>query len=115
MVLWDYCAQRRALIHNLTPRNIFQLENQTPHQITTGAEGDISNLYRFSWYDWCYYREKATTIFPNQQELLGRVLGPSKNEGNEMAQWVLTSKGTVVPRRSCRRLTAQELVSDVEI
>ena len=114
LVLWDYCAQRRALIHNLTPRNLFQLENQTPHQITTGSEGDISNLCRFSWYDWCYYREKATTIFPKQQEMLGRVLGPSKNEGNEMAQWVLTSKGTVVPRRSCRRLTAQEMVSDVE-
>ena len=31
-----------------------------------------------------------------------------------MAQRVLTSKGTVVPRRSCRQLTAQEMVSDVK-
>ena len=23
MVLWDYCAERRALIHNLTSRNLF--------------------------------------------------------------------------------------------
>ena len=42
------------------------------------------------------------------------MLGPSKNEGNEMAQWVLTSKETVVPRRSCCRSTAQEMASDVE-
>ncbi len=24
MVLWDYCIQRRARIHNVTPRNLFQ-------------------------------------------------------------------------------------------
>ena len=116
MVLWDYCAQRRALIHNLTPRNLFQLEQQTPYQITTGAQGDISNLCRFAWYDWCYYKEESekATIFPNQKESLGRILGPSKNEGNEMAQWVLTRKGTVVPRRSCRCLTQEELDSPLE-
>ena len=117
MVLWDYCAQRRALIHNLTPRNLFQLEKQTPYQITTGTQGDISNLCRFAWYDWCYYKEASekATIFPNQKESLGRILGPSKNEGNEMAQWVLTRKGTVVPRRSCRRLTQEELDSPSEV
>ena len=32
-----------------------------------------------------------------------------------MAQWVLTGKGTVVPRRSCRRLTDHELVKDTEV
>ena len=115
MVLWDYCAQRRALIHNLTPRNLFQLENQNPNQATTGSSGDISNLCRFGYYDWVYYKERAKNSFPKQVELLGRVLGPSKNEGNEMAQWVLTGKGTVVPRRSCRRLTDRELVKDTEV
>ena len=24
IILWDYCAQRRALIHNLTPSDLFQ-------------------------------------------------------------------------------------------
>ena len=38
----------------------------------------------------------------------GRVLGPSKNEGNEMAQNLRTHKGVVVPRRSVRKLTDQE-------
>ena len=116
MVLWDYCAQRRALIHNLTPRNLFQLEKQSPYQFTFGVQGDISRLCNFGWYEWCYYKEESakTTIFPNQKEFLGRNLGPSKNEGNEMAQWILTSKGTVVPRRSCRRLTQLELDSDSE-
>ena len=29
MVLCDYCAQRKALIHNLTPTNFFANEKQT--------------------------------------------------------------------------------------
>ena len=114
MVLWDYCAQRRALIHNLIPRNLFQLEKCSPYQMQFGIQGDISNLCQFDWYDWCYYREEGTNIFPHQKELLGRVLGPSKNEGNEMAQNVLNFKGNVVPRRSVRRLLPSEWESDSE-
>ena len=114
MVLWDYCAQRRALIHNLTPRNLFQLEKCTPYQMQYGVQGDISNLCHFDWYDWCYYREEASNLFPKQKELLGRVLGPSKNEGNEMAQNILNFKANVVPRRTVRRLKQSELESESE-
>ena len=97
MVLWDYCAERRALIHNLIPRSLFQLESRNPYDRQYGVQGDISNLYQFGWYEWCYYCEESGHLFPHQKELLGRVLGPSKNEGNEMAQNVLTHKGDVVP------------------
>ena len=114
MVLWDYCAERRALIHNLTPRALFQTDGQSPHQFQFGIQGDISNLCSFDWYDWCYYREEAHHLFPHQKELLGRVLGPSKNEGNEMAQNVLTHTGRVVPRRSVRRLTQAEETMETE-
>ena len=48
------------------------------------------------------------------KELLGRVLGPFKNEGNEMAQAILTAQGTIVPRRTVRPLSKSELISDVE-
>ena len=30
LVLWDYCAERRALIKNMTAKDIFQLQGQTP-------------------------------------------------------------------------------------
>ena len=115
IVLWDYCAERRALIHNLTPRALFQTANKTPTEATFGTQGDISNLCLFDWYDWCYYREDSDHQFPHQKILLGRVLGPSKNEGNEMAQNILNHKGNIVPRRTLRRLTASELNSPVEI
>ena len=85
LVFWDYCVEeRRARINNLTAKNLFQLEGQTPHFTVTGEEGDISNLCQFDWYQYCYFREQKRP-FPMAREVLGRVLGPAKGEGNEMS------------------------------
>ena len=48
--------------------------------------------------------------------MLGRCLGPAKNEGNEMTQWILKQNGWVVPRRTVRKLTSEKLApsNDVE-
>jgi hypothetical protein len=96
MVFWDYCLERRARIHNLTAKPNFKLHGTNAHTQTLLEEGDISSLCQFGWYQWCYYREH-TAKFPNQQEVLGRVLGPARGEGNEMAQWILKGNGKVVP------------------
>jgi hypothetical protein len=50
-----------------------------------------------------------------QTEVLGRVLGPARGEGNEMCQWVLKGNVKVVPRRSVRPLNPSEIHSEVEI
>ena len=100
LVLWDYCMERRALIFQLTAKGLFQLQGSNPYTATFGEEADISNVCQFGWYEWVYYRD-ISQKYPYQQECLGRCLGPAKCEGNEMAQWVLTLQGTVVPRRSC--------------
>ena len=115
MKLWDYCAERRARIHNVTPRDLFQLHGNTPTTATFGTQGDISNICQFDWYDWCYFREEGKVQFPMQKRQLGRVLGPLKNEGNAMTQAVLTIRGTVVPRRTCHRLSTSEINSVSEI
>ena len=107
LVFWDYCAERRARINNLTARNIFQNDGQNPTMSTLGDQGDISNLCCFQWFEWVYMREQKEP-FPGQKEVLGRILGPAKNSGNEMTQWVLKSNGNIVPRRSCRTLTEIE-------
>jgi hypothetical protein len=112
MALWDYCIERRALIHNAIPRKLFQANGLSPHEVTFGTEGDISNICQFDWYEWVYYREPNG--FPENKEQLGRVLGPMQNEGNEMAQAILTAKGTIVPRRTVRRLSQDELISESE-
>ena len=46
--------------------------------------------------------------------MLGRILGPARGEGNELAQWVLKSNGNVVPRWTVRPLQLAELHSDME-
>ncbi len=70
------------------------------------------NICNFGWYEWIYYRDHGS--FPENKEKLGRVLGPCKNEGNEMAQSVLTSNGTIIIRRMLHKLRKDELYSEVE-
>ncbi|EJK62678.1 hypothetical protein THAOC_16700 [Thalassiosira oceanica] len=96
LVLWDYAMQRRVLIANATAKSNFKLQGETAHARTFGHLPDISNLCQWDFYDWCYYRDDDS--FPYPKEVLGRVLGPAKHEGNEMAQYVLTIHGNVVPR-----------------
>ena len=91
-----------------------ELNGNTPTVATFGVQGDISNICRFGWYDWCYFREESNTSFPFQKIRLGRVLGPIQNEGNEMAQAVLLQNGIIVPRRTLRPLTVSELHSESE-
>ena len=114
LVFWDYCIERRARINNLTAKKLFQLHGSNPCTTLTGEEGEISNLCQFKWYDWCYYREHAH-MFPFNKEVLDRVLGPAKGEGNEMAQWVLKANGRVAPRRTLRPLQVSEMHSPAEI
>ena len=107
IVLWDYAIKRRALIHNAVPRPLFQAQGLTPHECTFGVPADISNICNFGWYEWIYYRDHGS--FPEMKEKLGRCLGPLRNDGNKMAQAVLTSKGTVVSHRTIRKLSRAEL------
>ena len=46
---------------------------------------------------------------------MGRCISPSKNEGNEIAQWVLKNIGKIVPQLTIRKLTQDELVRESEI
>ena len=108
IVFWDYFAERRARVSNLTARNLFQLEGRNAHFSVTVEEGDISNLCQFGWYQWCYYREN-TGNFPFAREILGRVLGSAKGEGNERTKWILKSNDNVVPCRTARPLNTAEM------
>ena len=107
LVLWDYCAELRARMLNVTAKNLFQLQGRTPHMATFGTQGDISNICQFKWYEWVYFRD-GSQKFPFEQEVLGRYLGPAKNEGNEMTMNILKSNGNVVPRTGLRKLTPAE-------
>lgn len=115
MIFWCYALQRRATIINLTAKKDFKLQGSNPYMVTLGQSGDISNICHFGFFEWCYYRDN-TQGYPQMKECLGCCLGPAVNEGNEMAQWILTRKGEVIVRRTLRKLTAHEssVTNDVE-
>ena len=80
----------------MTAKSRFNLDGTNAHTLTFGEEGDISSLCTYGWYEWCYFRDQ-TAAFPANKEVMGRVLGPARGEGNEMCQWVLKSNGRIVP------------------
>jgi hypothetical protein len=96
IVLWNYCMERRALIFQVTAKKLFQLNGTNPHTATFGTKADVSHTCNFGWYEWVYYCTQSAQ-FPFQKECLGRCLGPAKNEGNIMTQWILKENGKVVP------------------
>jgi hypothetical protein len=115
LAFWDYCTKQRVQVHNLTAKDLFQLDGRNPHFSVTGQEGDVSNLCQFKWYEWVYYREGSAN-FPLPREVLGRTLGLAKGKGNEMAQWCLKANRNVVPRRTVlRSLSPAKISSDTEI
>ena len=94
LVPWDYAAERRASIMCLTARDLFHLKGGNSYTATFGDDGDISNLCKFAWYEWVYfYDDSSFACFPFYKALLGRCIGPARNEGNEMTQWCLKSNG----------------------
>ena len=71
LIFWDYFAERRALRTNMTAKNPFQLQGETPHFATFGEQGDISNISQFGWYEWVYCRETEAP-FPFPANILGQ-------------------------------------------
>ena len=54
---WYYCAEHWAGINNLTAMSTFILNRANAYTSIIGKDGDISNLFQYKWYNWCYYRE----------------------------------------------------------
>ena len=88
-------------VHNVVAKDYINLVCENPHTITTGETADISNLCRFRSYMWVYYWDN-TDGFPMQNQKLGRASGPTKNEDNQMAQYILQQNGTFVPIRTVK-------------
>ena len=103
--------ERRARLHDLIASSLFQVHGSNPLIAELNETGVISNLCQFAFYEWSYYRDH-NAFFPHDKERLGRCLDLASGEGNELAQWILTFKATVVPRRTARPLTTAELHSE---
>ena len=95
-VVWDYCAEWKARVHNLTARDKFDMSDMNPFSQVTGDVADILNMCVHKFYDMVRYREQKVG-FPLPKSKLGQFLGPCRNNGNEMTLNILTKKGSIVP------------------
>ena len=113
-VFWCYAMERRASINNSIARDDIHCQGQTRETVMTGQPTDISNLADFKFFEWVKFRRDEVK-FPFSSFQLGKCLGPASNQGNGMAQHVLTDKGKVMPIQTLRRLTPSELNNPFEI
>jgi Reverse transcriptase (RNA-dependent DNA polymerase) len=105
--LWDDCIELVADINAHTVHENFGLDGQTPQALITGNTPDISSLAEFRWYQWIkWFNENAD--LPEDQEVYGRYLGPSRSVGSLMTSKILNEKGNILHRSSFRSLTRTE-------
>ena len=97
LTCWDNCVDQQARIKNLTTKSMLKLHSLNSHTATTGNYGDISNICKYEWYEWCFFCDTKNKS-PFNKEVIGCVLGPTKGEGNKMAQWILKANVNVLPR-----------------
>ena len=106
--LWDHCIELEALIRSHTSSEIFMLNGETPETYMTGQTADISQLCELGWYEHVMFRDTAVT-YPEDNEVLGRWLGPAIDVGPAMTAKILKSNGEVVYRTTFRALTPEEV------
>jgi len=53
--------------------------------------------------------------YPDSDAMLGRCLGPARNEGKEIAQWILKGNMRVIIQKTIRKLTARKLSPSNEV
>jgi hypothetical protein len=104
---WCYVAQWAAKVISLTAHDLPILGSRTPEERITGKTPDISEYANYSWYQWVWYRDRAS--FPDPLTRLGRWVGVSNDVGQAMTYWVLTEKCTIIARSSIKSLEDYEL------
>ena len=115
LIFWCNCMERRAEIITCCSRNNYNLDKQVPRTYMTGEVTDISYICNFKWYEWVKFRRigpEAAYQFPSEH--LVRCLGPSRNQGNSMSQYVLLESGKVISIQTLWSLTEAEVQNPSE-
>ena len=74
----------------------------------TGETADISEFAEFGWYDWIKFRN-TVVVYPEDNLVLGRYLGPSTDIRPAMMAKILKSNGQYVHRTTLRGLTDEKV------
>jgi hypothetical protein len=74
----------------------------------TGKTPDISTLAEFRWYQWIKWFNQHADL-PDEQEVYGRYLGPSRAVGSLMTSTILNEKGNILHRSSAEEDNPEEM------
>lgn len=110
--LWDHALELQALIMSHTSNEHYLLNGEVPETYMTGETADISQISEFGFYQWVMFRDSSVS-FPEDDMVLGRWLGPSRDVGPAMSAKILKANGEVVHRSTFRELTLEERESEV--
>ena len=113
LVLWCYFDDRRSKIINAKYHENYHLNSQTPHKLIIEQPADISAIYEFGRYNWCFYQEPSAK-FPNPAKRLGRVLYPADRYGTAMYQWEMNENDTVLSQNTFCSLNVGGISSNTE-
>ena len=111
--LWDDCLELQADINSFCVHDNHDLDGETPQAIITGETPDISSLAEFKFYQWVKWFDENANL-PDDQEVYGRYLGPSRDVGSMMTAKILKKNGGTIHRSTFRALTQGEIDSPTE-
>jgi hypothetical protein len=101
--LWDHGFEHTdESRQNLARKN---LGWRTPFEVLTGDTPDTSDLLDFGYYDWVWYWDPNSTLFPADPRQLGRWLGRDHADGPAMCYKILKPNGHWIVCSSCTPLS----------
>ena len=106
--LWDHLVEYVAALNNVTCHDLVRLGGRTPTEITLGYTPDISHLLDYGFYDYVWYNTK-TGLFPEPKRIIGRWIGPAKQQSSDLSMKVLTSGGRIIVSATLQPVTKEEL------
>ena len=68
---------------------------------------DTSKYIAFEWHQSAYYYD--TTNFPEERNIIGRLLGVARNVGQPMRFWILAKSGRVIARSTVQSIPVSDL------
>ena len=113
-LLWDHCLELEALIRSHTAHGIYALDGETPEWKMKGSTADISQICKYSWYEWVMFRDSSHQD-PKNTMILRRYFGPSIDVGSAMTTKILKENGEIMSRSTLRSLSPTKMENPAHI
>ena len=114
--MWDHTIEFKGLICSHNANEIFAMVEEVPEPIMKGGTADISQICKFSWYNWLMFCNTANSIaFPDDKMTLGQYLGPAIDVGFALTAKILKQNRQYTCQLTLQHLTPEETVCAVHI